>query len=490
MATTDLKRMSLSLFFSTGTNEKLSTGDSRLAFDDKSESRGLFTVVKSEGKLMIEANRGGLLGQGTLIVRVHNVYNVRVKINVVGYSSLQLKAVPYPFINQSNATLTTLKRIGSRHGNFQQAALKLCLALTDNSTYDVSMMTSASFSVVTNDVGVKVSFGPIFKNVLIVNKESRYGMLSVCGRFAGKVSKTLELEVSTRVITVDRVRAVELIGLRNQTLLGQAYSTKAPIEVEFLMNDTSVLRIQNFSAFTGLVTFTTSNAQVASVGNVTGIVTLLSDYHELVTVTIAPLQGLAETNVVRFYCNTVPPVGGVDIGQEYGPAIAVITANQRITIPVRVNPGRANLLAYDVEVSYDYSQVRLLELKGSKVYSHTKGHLRLTDLTEPENPRLHVADLVFDTLSGGVPRIQASVNMLIDERLGYIGSNKPPTAQCAELPLGDVTADCKFDIEDAAFAMAYSLAQEKDFDSEFEQAVRKRTTAKMVSEMLLALQRV
>lgn len=468
---------------STGKKEKLSADDSRLTFDDKSESRGLFTVVRADGKRIIKANSAVRLGQGVLIVRVHNVYNVRVKINVVGYSSLQLTAVPYPITEGSNVTLTSLKRIGSPHGNIQLAALKLCLVLTDNSTYDVSTMTSTSFSVVSNDVGVKVSVGPSPKNVLFVERMSTNGFMSFRGQFSGKLSGNLDLEVSNTIITANEILAVEINGLMNQTLLGPALSTRAQIQVDFIMNDSSVFRVQNFSAFPGLVTFKISHAEAASMDRVTGVVTLLSDYHDFVTVTVTPLQGLAKSKNVKFYCNTVPPVGGVDIGQEYGPAIPNLMAQKRFVIPVRVNPGKSNLLAFDVKISYDDSQVRFVELKRSNAYSHSKGQLHLADLTNPDNSSSHVADLVFDSLVDGVPSIQASVNMLIDRRLGFIGNFAPPVTSCQALPLGDVNADCVFDIQDAAFTMAYSLAQEKDFVGEFEQTISKRTTEKTVSTL-------
>ena len=466
---------------STGNKEKLSSDDSRLTFDDKSESRGLFTVVRADDKKIIKANSAGLLGQGVLIVRVHNVYNVRVTVNVVGYSSLQLTAVSYPIIEGSNATLTSLKRIGSRHGNVQFAALTLCLVLTDKSTIDVSTMTSTSFRVISNDEGVKVSVGLIPKNVLFVDRTSTSGYMSFRGQFSGRESGNVILEVSTEVLTVNEILATEIIGLRNQTLLGPVLSTQAQVQVDFVMNDSSVLRVQNFSAFSGLVTFKISHAQAASVDRVTGVVTLLSDYHEFATVTVTPLQGLGVTKHVQFYCNTVPPVGCVDIGQEYGPAIPALIANQRVTLPVRVNPGKSKLLAFDLKISYDDSQVRFVELKRSSAYSHTKGQLHLADVANPDNGRPHVADLVFESLVGGVLSIQASVNMLIDERLGLIGNFTPAITPCTVLPLGDVNADCVFDIRDAAFTMAYSLAQEKNFVGESEQTMSKIKTDKMVS---------
>jgi len=456
-----------------------------LTYDDNSESHGLFRIVQIDGKKVIEANRAGLLGQGVLIVRVHNVYNVRVKIDIVGYSSLKLRAVPYPLVNQSNVTLSSLKRIGSYLGNYQQAALQIYLLLTDNSTYDVSMMTSASFEVVSNDVGVKVSFGPNPKNLLSADKQSAAGWISICGKFSGKTSPSFDLEVSTDVLSVNQILAVELNGLRNQTLVGLAHFTKAQFQGDFLMNDSSVLRIQDFVKFSDLVTFTISNAQAASVDSKSGVVTLNSDYHDIVTVTVKPLQGIAKQTFVYFYCNTVPPVGGVDLGQEVGPALPPLTANHRITIPVRVNPGMSKLLAYDVKISYDFNKVSLVAIKRAKVYSHTEGQLHLADVTNPNNISSHIADLIFDTKSGGVLNIQASVSMLIDQKLDFIGvgNNKPAIKQCAELPLGDLTADCVFDIQDAAYTMAYSLAQERNFIGEFEQSLFKKTTAKMVIKL-------
>lgn len=431
--------------------------------------------------MIIKANSAGLLGRGVLIVRVHNIYNVRVTVNVVGYSSLQLTAVPYPTIEGSNATLTSLKRIGSHHGNVQLAALKLCLILTDRSTVDVSTMTSTSFRVLSNDVRVKVSVGSIPKNVLFVDRTSTSGDMNFRGQFCGKESGNLVLEVSTEVITVNEILAVEIIGLKNETLLGSALSTQAQVEVDFVMNDSSVLRVQNFSAFSGLVTFEISHGGAASVDRVTGVITLLSDYHDVVTVTVTPLQGLEERTYAHFYCNTVPPVGGVDIGQEYGPAIPALIANQRVTLPVRVNPGKSKLLAFDLKIFFDDGQVRFVELKRSSAHYHTKGQLHIADVVNPDDASPRVADLVFDSLVDGVPSIQASVNMLIDERLGSIGNFTPAVKSCNALPLGDANADCVFDIRDAAFTMAYGLAQEKDFVGEFEQTMSKSTTDKMVS---------
>ena len=456
--------------------------DKRLTFDDKSESHDLFTVVKTKERSVISANHVGLLGQGILIVRVHNVYNVRVKITVVGYSFLQLYASPYPSLDQSNATLTSLKRVGSNHGNFQQAALHLSLVLSDNSTYDVTTMTSTSFQVVNNDLGVKVSLGPNPENLLKADNGSVSGKFSVRGEFSGKSSEELRIRVSSGFITVEEIIAVRLTELRNQTLLGPVFTTKAQILVDFRMNDNSILRIQNFSTFSELVTFTSSHDQTASVDSVTGVVTLLADYHDQVSVTVGALQGPAEVKHVLFYCNTVPPVGGVDIGQEYGPALPRVTVHQRITIPVRVNPGHTELLAFDIKVLYISTQVRFVKVKGNAAYSHSHEVLHLADVVDPDSPNSDlVADLVFESVMNGVLSIRASSIMLIDSRLGVIGNNVPPVTSCGDLPLGDANADCVFDIRDAAYAMAYSLANGKNFKGEFERTLFKETTEKMVS---------
>lgn len=344
-------------------------------------------------------------------------------------------------------------------------------------------MISASFSVVSNDVGVKVLVGPSPRNVLFVERISISGNISLIGKFSGRASSKLRLEVSTEVITVNEIVAVEITGLRNQTLVGPAFATQAQVQVDFAMNDSSMFRVQNFSTFPGLVAFKSSQEDVALVDNMTGVVTLLSDYYDLVTVTVTPLQGLAEPHITQFYCNTVPPVGGVDIGQKYGPAIPALKANQQITIPVRVNPGKAKLLAFDVKISFDESQIHFVDLKGSRAYSYTYGQLHIADLTNPDNATSHVADLVYDSLVNGVPTIQGTVNMLMDQNLGYIGDFSPTLTPCQSSQLGDVNADCVFDIKDPAFALAYSLAVENNFNSEFGQMLLKRTTTKMLQVM-------
>ena len=431
---------------------------------------------------MISANSVGLLGQGVLIVRVHNVYNVRVKISVVGFSFLCLQAAPYPSPDQSIITLTSLKRVGNDHGNFQEAELGLRLVLSDNSTYDVTTMVSASFEIVSYDAGVQLSLGPSPKNVLVADKNSGMGNVSVRGKFAGKSSNQLDIQVSSQVITVNEIVAVRLNELSNQTLMGLVLSTKRQVQVDFLMNDSSLLRIQNFSTFSGLVTFTSSHDQISPVDYVTGIVTLLGDYYALVSVTVTALQGAAEPKQVSFYCNTIPPVGGVDVGQEYGPALPPVQSQQRVTIPVRVNHGLSQLLAFDVKVFYVSNQAHFVDVKRKVAYSHSPGMVHLADVIDPDDPDpSHVADIEFDSLEDGILSIQASAGMMIDQRLGSIGNYVPSRKSCKSLPLGDVNADCVFDIQDAAEAMAYSLAKEKRFAGEFEQTLFKTTTEKMVS---------
>lgn len=108
MTTLDRRETTIRETFSCN-REKLSDDDKRLTFDDKSESRGLFSVVSADGKKIIAANRQGLLGHGVLIVRVHNIYNVRVQVNVVGFSSLQLSAVPYPTTKKLRSDLEIAK---------------------------------------------------------------------------------------------------------------------------------------------------------------------------------------------------------------------------------------------------------------------------------------------------------------------------------------------------------------------------------------------
>ena len=111
--------------------------------------------------------------------------------------------------------------------------------------------------------------------------------------------------------------------------------------------------------------------------------------------------------------------------------------------------------------------------------------MHIADVINPDKPSTHVADLVFDALVDGSLSIQASVNTLIDDKLGYIGNHELRPTQCTKKPLGDVNEDCIFDIQDPAYVMAFTLAQEKNFADEFGQTLLKKMSTKEVSKNVL-----
>lgn len=472
-----------SSYFSPGTTETLSSDDIRVFYDDTSESHGLFTVVKSNGKCVIQANHAGRVGEGTLIVRVHNVYNVRVAINVVGFSTLELWAIPYPSVEPTYRILT-IKRVANISGAFQQAALRLRLVLTDNSTFDVSTTNLTSYHLVQNDLEITASIGPSPFNLLRIARSSGYGKLSVCGVFAGRRSRNVNLLVSQEVLIVKQILNAQLNGLVNQTLVGLAGKATAQLQVFFLMNDSSLMAVRNFSIYPGLVTFTVDHPEIVSVDYVTGRVTLIRDYYDVIRVTVTAMNNAGESVNVQFFCNTEPPVGGVDVGQRFGPAIPYLALNQKVKIPLRMNAGASKLLAFDVKISYDTSKAIFLGVNDDTPYLHKAGLLHLANVIDPDAlSRDSILFLVFESRQVGVLNVQITSTMLIDNMLHFIGTSPPPgtPAACALRPLGDVNMDCVFDVRDAAYTLLYSLASEHTFHNNIGHHFSSEATSEMVS---------
>ena len=285
-------------FVSTGTNETLQCNDQRLVFDDRTLSKNLFTLTKKPTECHIVANSNNLLGQGLLVLNMRGIYSVRVKFDIVGFLLLRLYAFPYPTSDKTKEIIKSIKRPGKKHGSFQQVAIKMSMVLSDNCTYEVTIKDDTSYYFATNDAVVKVKFNVVPVNVLHVDRESGYGTVKIWAEFKGKRSSDLDLVISHEMMTIKDLRSVRL-DVVNDTFSGLAGSATAQLEVEVLLNDSSIILIKIFSIYSGLKFFTCNKSDTVTVDHVTGVVTLLSDspYPVSVTATVSHNPSIAKAAV-------------------------------------------------------------------------------------------------------------------------------------------------------------------------------------------------
>ena len=238
--------------------------------------------------------------------------------------------------------------------------------------------------------------------------------------------------------------------------------TKAQPFAELQMEDGSIHFLDNFTMYNGLLTFTSSDAAVASVNPDSGVVTLLSDSNTPITITARAVSNTSITAVVSFYCNLEPREGEVDIGDKEGPAIPPLATNEAWTMSVRMNPGKLGILAVQVEIWFNTSDVQMVSINTDLPYSfaHNTIHIfgsvaKAKALTE------NIAEVVFTSLKSGVPEVIYRSFRTVDKDLTPVPSKA--ASSCSSAVFGDIDLDCTFDIVDVAFISAYIASSKAQF---------------------------
>lgn len=439
----------------------MSLDDKRVRINDKTLSRGLFSVIKGDQDWMIQANTAGHLGQGAFIVHVDGVYSMQVRMEVIGFKSLLLEA---SLVSPHWILRNYFQRVGRSDGSFEQADLILQMKVSDNTYYDLSHVTTTSYHVVNNDVGVVAKVGPMSSNRLRIDRTSSYGQFSVYAKIWNLTSPKITLHVINKVVTPVKILAIDIPSLVNKTLLGAAGSAIGRLQVTMAMSDTTLLTFDDFDEYNDLVQFDCQPGIGASI-NQRGILTLKQDstYPERVTVR---LQNMAnDYKTMEVFCNTEPSSGGVDIGNLTGPAL--VDYNRPIS--VHINTTGFTLLAYNITIEYDETTLQFKGLKENIPYSFQRGKITLlnvvtpvpsdvTDDVSPVNPGpSYLTDLIFSKQNTRDPFIGVSSSAVLDVALALRSKDK--TRYCPSLSnqLGDVDSKCGLDFYDAATTMLCSL---------------------------------
>lgn len=448
-----------------GTAMDITKDSNRYSIDDTTKSNNLFSVAITDGTPFVVANGNGLTGKGQLLVHVTNVQTIELNVTVVGGSFLSAKAVSYPD-TPGASEITELKQIIP--GIYQRVLLKVSLNLTNDDQVDVSISINTSFVLANaQQVGGSYGFGPAPRNLFSITGHGLIGVISLQVTFAHSLSAVVNLTLSSTVL---QVVAITRFGLENvnTTLSGIASVTTASPFAEVEMKDGSIHLLDNFTVYSGLLEFNSSDAAVASVDSVSGVVTLLADSSSRVTITAVALSNANVTAMAIFYCNLLPGVGGVDIGAKEGPAIPFLGANEIWRMPVRVNPGTLGLIAVHVEIWFSTNDVRVDNVITDLPYSLSGNTLEIFGpLAESRALSEGIAEVVFTSLRSGVPLVSQRSFKTVNKALTPVPPNRSVII-CSRNAgssgvLGDIDLDCTFDINDVAFISAYIVSSKNQF---------------------------
>lgn len=441
--------------FTDGTKSRvLNVNDNRVTLDDQSLSHGLFAVAKGNNKWIIQVSKHCGHGDGILIVRVQGVYSLHFLVSVVTIDSLvlQVKSEQRKNPDETYTDIATFYRLGNANANFEQADLSLYLKLTDNTLHDVTDSTITSFNTTTNDVNVKVK---LKERRMIIDRMTSYGQFSVYGMYKNMTSSIATLSVVNKFVIPKEVKSVAIRGLVNDTLLGVAGRTSRRLVVTMVMDDMSIISVDDFDVFSSLVKLSCKQCRGASIDS-SGVVTLVKDSWSAEQIVATNSYMNTDYQSIDFYCNTQPRVGGVDIGYPTGPAIT----NYGDPVPIYINTTGFTLLAYNITITNSDPTVLIFQnIKNNIPYGVTDrgSYVTLANVIGAGDSDHHgyVTDMLFSVFEEepGVRLLGVESSTVIDNQMKMYSSDKGSECSGPSIVLGDVDQCGDLNVYDAALVM-------------------------------------
>jgi len=335
------------------------TNDRRTVYNASVEDPlDVFRLTK-RGNVVLVTSVAGEDGIGFGVLHVsftHVNLTQTTTVHVVAAESLAINAHPFPVYPSSDSDTIADLRVIAETAVRQSAVLSLVLTLTDKTSYPVSTTADASYmSSSPAVVRVGTSKG---KNIVLALVE---GTAVISGSFAGMQSNGVApINVLSQKATVTSYTQVTfpptLRGVRN---VGQAQLRFGVILSDGRQYPRDTLFPSSLAPpiLPNLVQFSTSEPSRADASATSGVVTLLENFHALVSViavaiTPSGANGV-RTDVQYFACNEDPAEGDIDLGQQMGIALGPVNGGATLFVAVRVNTGSHTAASIQLSVDFD-----------------------------------------------------------------------------------------------------------------------------------------
>ena len=412
--------------------------------------------------------------------------NATVVVPVVVLQQLQLSTEPFPSYSGSGThTNVPLYRLDCT-SQYQHATARVVAVLSDAS--QVTVTSQSSFS--SSDAAV-VSVG-----------SSRLRSLSAG---ASTLQATFDGNVVSQTVTVSDTPVRMTAAVLSAGGASSSYSftarrgsaVQAAVALTFddgtRFSDATNTGTLDWFALSALLNFTSAVPSKVTVDGA-GALTLLENHHRMVDVTVASMCS-SLVDVLPVAANLSPALGDVDLGSSSG--LQFQQSGSTLSVPVRVNMAGCTLLAFQVEVNFDYSVL------GATAAAAVDWPTLTSTLNDPVDEALFLGDdlqssvgnglvqlatLTLEIKQSAVTRLYGTVKVVtyvqggqtysieeaaIDAGLGYaelsmgilrvraLGTLAPPRALrrrparrlsecdgCSAGVLGDVNGDCTFNAND------------------------------------------
>jgi len=376
----------------------------------------------------------GGAGTGSLLVSFTHVdLSTEVQFVVVVAVSGSLFSTPYPLYPGSTSVNKTEMFYIGETGVSEELYVLFLIHLSDGSAVDVEGYSSSMFRTRDAQSDLVISLGAHgLKNVVSRQAGVGDGIAFIVGQYLTIVTPALEVMVSSQKVVIS-----SFLSLSFPSTLHGVIGTKADVTFGIVLSDgtiwtaTSLFDVSGHIVLAGLVTFSVSNTNVATVDSVTGVVTLLDNNFELNVLRVTSLDSSGQHTDFAFATNLDPAVGDIDLGEPLGLPLASMVIGTSFTVRVRAQLGLSAVRSIQLHVLFDTSRLQVVNVTQSASWSGGlfRSNLDVVGLAnfggscDATSGLFEVALIQFKVIGTGIAAISGSVITLADGTGASIPSN-------------------------------------------------------------------
>ena len=323
--------------------------------------------------------------------------NATLTVPVVTLQTLVLSTTPYPSYSGSGShTNLPLYKLDCT-SYYQHATASLVAQLSDSS--QTAVTSHSSFS--SNDTAVASMASARLRSLSA-------GTITLTATFDGtSVSRSVEVSDTSKSVTAAVLKAggssseYSFVAERNATV-------QAAVELTFSdgtkFTDAADAGTVDWLPLSALLNFSSAQPSALTIDSA-GTMMLLENHHATVDVTTtAVCSGLSDALPVA--ANLYPALGDVDLGSSSG--LQFQQSGSTLSVPVSANMVGATLLAFQVEVNFDYAVFSATGAAAADWPTLT------STLNDPVNEALFLGDDLQSTVGNGLVQL-ATLTLQIKE---------------------------------------------------------------------------
>ena len=356
-------------------------------------------------------------------------YAAHVSLTVADPVRMEVQLRPYPFYEGGeNHSLTTIRPISGTTDLYQDVVVVMRIELSGGEV--VSAFPDSNTNVTLSDNTPVVILYDLPNMILL--RPRLEGVTTVDVRLGGGLNASVQLTVfsffndTADIVSID----LELVSLSS------ASSTQFAIIGCLNLDDgTKYCQTEGVANNSGLARTLDFSVNPAGVASVTGtVVTVLRNYPNPLSLRAVAKYSSTVSTAVEFAANLITDanVGGVDMGQRTGIAIASVNVGEAFTVDLRVNIGSNTVQAVEALILYNSSLLAVndvtVALPGVFAVrtNSPPGEVAVSGLGRQvaSSGILTIATISLTALASGTASIRAELPVLLDSGMASLTTNE------------------------------------------------------------------